>query len=270
MADQLCFYGFTDGMDARLKGIVESRLSSKTEKGKKFTKVSHQGEIYSFPEYCRKLTQECVSFDSSSENGKTVYRAVLPNASYYPLTKTQYDFCVFLKEHGFDNDEKAAAYKVSAAERKEAQAKAEEAARESANQGYERARMIQAKFDNEMFRFQKEVAEKYPAARQIAENFMDKRNIQPEMRQQIMVRLMRLPAILLNYQRLSQNPDYACICTSIVQSYTETHNKCSRKLFHLFTGITLPKNNRDTKEAVEKWMKNPVISMATKKKSVAR
>ena len=130
--------------------------------------------------------------------------------------------------------------------------------------------MIQAKFDNEMFRFQKEVAEKYPAARQIAENFMDKRNIQPEMRQQIMVRLMRLPAILLNYQRLSQNPDYACICASIVQSYTETHNKCSRKLFHLFTGITLPKNNRDTKEAVEKWMKNPVISMATKKKSVAR
>jgi hypothetical protein len=270
MADQLCFYGFTDGMDARLKGIVESRLSSKTEKGRKYTKVSHEGEVYSFPEYCRKLTQECVSFDSSSANGKTVYLAVLPNDSYYPLTKTQYDFCIFLKEHGFDNNEKAAAYKVSEAERKEAQAKAEEAARESAKQEIEKAGMVKAQFDKEMLLLQKEVSDKYPAARQIAENFMDKRNIQPEMRQQIMVRLMRLPAILLNYQRLSQNPDYAGICTSIVQSYTETHNKCSRKLFHLFTGITLPKNNRDTKEAVDKWLKNPIISMTTKKKSIAR
>jgi hypothetical protein len=257
-------------MDARLKGIVESRLSSKTEKGKKFTMVSHQGEIYSFPEYCRKLTQECVSFDSSSENGKTVYRAVLPNASYYPLTKTQYDFCVFLKEHGFDNDEKAEAYKVSEAERKEARAKAEEAARESARQEYERAGMVQARFDKEMLVLQKEVADKYPAARQIAECFMDKRNIQPEMRQQVMVRLMRVPAILLNYQRLSQNPDYAGICMSVLQSYTETHNKCSRKLFRLFTGITLPGNNRDTRATVEKWMNNPIISMATKKKAVER
>ena len=270
MSDQLCFYGFTDGMNARLKGIVESRLSSKTEKGKKYTRVSHEGEIYSFPEYCRKLTQECVTFDSSTENGKPVYRAVLPNDSYYPLTKTQFDFCVYLKEHGFDSNEKAEAYQVSETERKEAQAKAEEAARESAKQEIERAGVVQAQFDREMLVLQKEVAEKYPAARQIAENFMDKRNIQPDMRQQVMVRLMRLPAILLNYERLSKNPDYTGICMSIVQSYTETHNKCSRKLFHLFTGITLPRNNRDTREAVDKWMKNPIISMAAKKKSVER
>lgn len=270
MSEELCFYGFTDGMEARLKGIVESRLSCKTEKGKKYTRVSHVGETYSFPEYCRKLTQECVSFDAPSMNGKTDYRAVLPNGSYYPLSKTQFDFCVYLKKHGFDNNEKAAAYRVSLAQQKEARTEAEKAAREAEEQEYVRTAMIHNQFDKKIIELQKEVVEKYPKARQIVEQFIEKRNIPPEMREQTMVRLMRVPAILLNYEFLSQKPAYKEICTADLWSYTQTHNKCSRKLFRLFTGITLPNHNRDTRNAVDKWLKNPVISMATKKKTTER
>ncbi len=270
MSEELCFYGFTDGMEARLKGIVESRLSCKTEKGKKYTRVSHEGETYSFPEYCRKLTQECVSFDAPSLNGKTEYRAVLPNGSYYPLSKTQFDFCVYLKEHGFDNTEKATAYRVSAAQQKEARAAAEKAAREANEQTYMRMAMIHSQFEKEIIELQKEVVEKYPKARQIVAQFIEKRNIPPEMREQTMVRLMRVPAILLNYERLSQNPEYAGICMAELWSYTQTHNKCSRKLFRLFTGITLPNNNWGTRDVVDKWLKNPVISMTTKKKTTER
>ena len=270
MKDTISFYGFTDSMEPRMKGMTEKRLKTLSYKGKVYNRVKFQGESMTFPEYYRMLSQQCVAFDSVESNGKTTYRAITPEGSYYPLNKTQFDFCRYLKAHGFDDNDKAAAYRQMETQKAEQAEKEADAAKAVAEEMEKKKAEQWRAYNEKLLGLMGKVAADYPDAMKIAAKYADKYRFPPDTRDELTIRLFRVPAILLNYESLMADALTNQFCDSNLSSYLETRNQCSRRLFQYFTGIKLPPTNRDTKAVLEKWKENPIIKIQRERNEPSR
>ena len=117
----MTFWGFTDRFSPKEKALAERRLSAIG----KCTTVLFEGKKISPPEYIRQLVKQggdlmCEPIDSRRKEFKIYVNAEVPcldgtkehvsakdKKVFTSLTKTQYNFAVYLRLNHFDDDEVA-------------------------------------------------------------------------------------------------------------------------------------------------------------------
>lgn len=255
----MTFYGYTDSMPPAQKALVEKRLTTHG----RYTGVSYHGKQYSYPEYIRLLIKQGGDFITRKEsNGKTKYGLYVDGEmpclngdtkSYtardrclsVTLTKTQYDFAVYLREHHFDDDATAKAFEADEKGRIAKEA-AERTEQEEAERRAEEAECARRK---EFERLLEEKAQKvfdahpevYVAIRYL---FMGKiGNYHP------------YNGKLVGAIALMPDP----LARERLQELLRPVNKGSRACFELLTGLALPEGARDTVQFVELLNALPMI-----------
>lgn len=247
----MTFYGYTDSMSPAQKALTEKRLTTHG----KYAGVSYHGRQYTYPEYLRLLVKQGGDFISRKEsNGKTEYGLYVDGEmpclngdtkSYtardrclsVTLTKTQYDFAVYLRKHHFDDDATAQAFEADEKERiaKEAAARTEQEESERRAEEAECAR--RKEFEHLLEEKAQEVFDAHPEVYvAIRYLFMGKiGNYHPH------------NGKLVGAIALMPDP----LARERLQELLRPVNKGSRACFELLTGLTLPKGARDTTQFVE-------------------
>lgn len=255
----MTFYGYTDSLSPAQKALVEKRL---TRHGK-YTGVAYQGKKYSYPEYIRLLVKQGGDFIVRKQsNGKIEYGLYVdgeaPCASgsvyhysardhyaYKTLTKTQYDFAVYLREHHFDDDAVAQAFEVEEKERiardAAARTEQEEAERRAADAEYAR----REDFERLLLDKAQEVFNAHPEVYvSVYRLFINKTKTYRFHNCKVVGAIALMPDPLAK---------------EFLQEILRPVNKGSRACFELLTGLALPEGARDTVQFVELLNALPMI-----------
>lgn len=247
----MTFYGYTDSMPPAQKALVEKRLTTHG----RYTGVSYQGKQYSYPEYIRLLVKQGGDFIARKEsNGKTEYGLYVDGEmpclngdtkSYtardrclsVTLTKTQYDFAVYLREHHFDDDATAKAFEADEKGRIAKEA-AERTEQEEAERRAEEAECARRKeFEHLLEEKAQEVFDAHPEVYIAVRNlFMSK-----------LGGYRRALGELTGVIALMPDP----LAREHLQDLLHPANRGSRACFELLTGLTLPDGTRDTREFID-------------------
>lgn len=247
----MTFYGYTDSMSPAQKALVEKRLTTHG----RYTGVSYHGKQYSYPEYIRLLIKQGGDFISRKESsGKTVYGLYVDvevpcptggvqsltakdRRAYEVLTKTQYDFAVYLRENHFDDDAVAQAFETEEKERiaREATAQVEREEAERYEEEAEHAR--REDFERLLIEKTQEIFDAHPEVYvAVHDLFMNKIGGYRSNNGKVVGAISLMPDPLAR-ERL--------------QELLRPVNKGSRACFELLTGLTLPEGARDTTQFVE-------------------
>lgn len=247
----MTFYGYTDSMVPAKKALTEKRLTTHG----KYTGISYRGRQYTYPEYIRLLVKQGGDFIAcKGSNGKTEYGLYVDGEipctdggtkSYtardrrltVTLTKTQYDFAIYLRAHHFDDDATAQAFEAKEKERIAREA-AERTEREEAERRAEDAEHARRKdFERLISEKTQEVFDAHPEVFVAIRNlFMNK-----------IGGYRRVLGELTGVIALMPDP----LARERLQDLLHPANRGSRACFELLTGLTLPDGTRDTREFID-------------------
>lgn len=216
------FLGFTENMKAMQRGRVEKVLVKK---------FRYDGQIMERRDHILNLILNG-SDVFSYEDSKTCYgiRVEKGSSRFYPITKNEYDFGMYLIENGFITNESVINKIDAEAEEKkriaEEQAEAERVEREEAERKIAEEKAFKA--------WIKEELENYPDD--------EKKALHSEIFTDIYgtVREWNHTSLVL----IDHFDDPRC--KQELHQYLETHNKGTRKYFECVTGLKLPKTNKET------------------------
>lgn len=247
----MTFYGYTDSMSPAQKALTEKRLTTHG----RYAGVSYRGRQYSYPEYIRLLVKQGGDFIARKEsNGKTEYGLYvdgeMPCAdggtkSYtaqdryasVTLTKTQYDFAVYLRAHHFDDDAVAHAFELTEKERIAREAAARTEQEESERRAEEAECARRKDFERLISEKTQEVFDAHPEVYIAVRNlFMSK-----------LGGYRRALGELTGVIALMPDP----LAREHLQDLLHPANRGSRACFELLTGLTLPDGTRDTREFID-------------------
>ena len=184
------------------------------------------------------------------ETNKKFYRMSWDNY-YNDITKTEYDFCIYLIEHNLISEESVNAFidaeKLKKEKAIEEQKKTEEAARKEEER---------KEYEKEAFRsWLKHASEMYIGT------------TKGNLLEQIYVGTYGgYPASERAYDVLAcidniENP----LCRETLKARLHTGNKASRKVFYCVTGLKLPSTNKETMTFLDKVQKSDYLSMVAYK-----
>lgn len=247
----MTFYGYTDSMDPTKKALTEKRLTTHG----KYTGVSYQGRQYTYPEYIRLLVKQGGDFIArKGANSKTEYGLYVEGEmpclgggtkSYtardrrliVTLTKTQYDFAVYLRAHHFDDDSVAQAFEAEEKERIAREAAARTEQEESERRAEEAECARRKDFERLISEKTQEVFDAHPEVFVAIRNlFMNKIGGYHPHHGKLVGAIALMPDPLAK---------------EFLQELLRPGNKGSRACFELLTGLTLPDGVRDTREFID-------------------
>ena len=222
------FLGFTDSKTALQAGKIEKCLQ-KVFRYDGIIMERRDAMLY----YLRNDHQPAVVEENNNGKKKNSYRLVDNNKCFLEITKTEYDFCLYLIENDLVSEEAVNAYLNGETESEEAaQAEAEEAARKE-KEAKEKEVAEKEAFDIWL----NSAAEMYTGTTKgnlMESVFIDKYGEFP-----YPVRAFEILACIDN---LDSNER----CREVLKSRLHTDNKGCRKTFELVTGLKLPKGVKAT------------------------
>lgn len=246
LANNNSFLGFTDNRTALQAGKIEKCLSKAfryngvvMERRDKMLQDLRNGKE-------PKIAEETV-------NGKTkksyrVYSTIKDGEFagtrvFSEITKTEYDFCMYLIKNDLVSEERVNAYIEEEKQRKEEKEVAERQAEEAAREEEEKQAAELAEFET----WAKSMAEMYSGtsnASTMEKIFIDK------------LGEFKNPIGAFKLLVYIDNIDSHPLCREKLKERLYTGNKASRKTFECVTGLKLPKNNRDTVEFIDNLHKS--------------
>lgn len=246
LANNNSFLGFTDNRTALQAGKIEKCLSKAfryngvvMERRDKMLQDLRNGKE-------PKIAEETV-------NGKTkksyrVYSTIKDGEFagtrvFSEITKTEYDFCMYLIKNDLVSEERVNAYIEEEKQRKEEKEVAERQAEEAAREEEEKQAAELAEFET----WAKSMAEMYSGTSNA--NTMEKIFIDKLGEFKNPIGAFRL---LVYIDNIDSHP----LCREKLKERLYTGNKASRKTFECVTGLKLPKNNRDTVEFIDNLHKS--------------
>lgn len=248
-----CFYGFANGKSEMQRNNIYTHLTSVKTKGKTYSGVLYEGKRFSYTEYIRQLVKESDDLQVAERDGKKEYRIMFPNHTMVQLNKTQYDFAVYVKENGFADDAKAEAFyaqeQQALREQHDKEKADEEAAAKKRKEYSAQNTAMDALLDQWVLDMEKEHPHAMAVARKIAADHGYAYN----------ARLLRILALMHNSKLLHDSAVARELYQRKMRESLYTGNKVSRKLFQLYSGMTLPNTEKGTAEVLEAWYKSPAV-----------
>lgn len=186
-------------------------------------------------------------------NGKVrksyrIYSMLDESRVFTEITKTEYDFCMYLLRNDLISEENVNAY----IEKEKGNQKEEEKAQEQALETAKKEEEEQEKKAEEFDSWLKEETSKYIGT--------DKGNLMERIfidKYGDFSNPIACLAILTCIDNIDDNP----LCREELKSRLHTDNAASRKTFECVTGLKLPKNNRDTKAFLDNLKKSDYKEM---------
>jgi len=236
---QNTFLGFTDTLTPMQKSKVSSTLD---------TQIKHNNVIMPKKQFIYNKLQEgytphveedvsCYSRKLGDyTKPKTEYRLSNPEGSYYDITKTEYNFAIYIVQNDFLDVVKAKQY-IDAEQNRLAQLAQEEFNRKQ-----------QEKLDKENLQQQKQEFDSWLSEQ--AENYSDDTKLD-------------LAKSIFESEQGDYNELYLCkllvtidnidilACKEKLKNSLYSHNKTSKKVFYYVTGIKLPATDKGTFEILD-------------------
>ena len=246
-----CFYGFANGKSEMQRNNIYTRLTSVKTKGKTYSGVLYEGKRFSYTEYIRQLVKESDDLQVAERDGKKEYRIMFPNHTMVQLNKTQYDFAVYLKENGFQDDAKAEAFydqqQAEAIER----AKKEKADEQAAAEKRIAYNIAKHEFEEKLQKWIDETESSNPYAVAVAMKTATDSGYNYN------VRLLRVLALMKHSEYMQESETASQIYRNAIRESLYMGNKTSRKLFQVYSGLKLPNTEKGTTEVLERWLSSP-------------
>lgn len=249
----LCFFGFADQKSEMQKSNIYARLSSVRRRGQSYSGVNYNGKQYSYTEYIRQLVKEAVEFRIVDHDGKKEYRIMFPNHMMVTLNKTQYDFAVYLKENGYEDDAKADAYYAQYSKESAEKYEREKAEEQAAAERRVQYNIRKHEFESSLDQWIAETEQSHPYAVSIAQKKSE------DLGYPYNHRLMRVLALMCHSEMLNESDVAQEMFNKAIRESLYVGNKVSRKLFELYSGFKLPSTEKGTTEALEQWLQSPVV-----------
>lgn len=248
-----CFYGFANGKSEMQRNNIYTRLTSVKTKGKTYSGVLYEGKRFSYTEYIRQLVKESDDLQVVERDGKKEYRIMFPNHTMVQLNKTQYDFAVYLKENGFQDDAKAEAFydqqQAEAIER----AKKEKADEQAAAEKRIAYNIAKHEFEEKLQKWIDETESSNPYAVAVAMKTATDSGYNYN------VRLLRALALMKHVDYMQESEATSQLYRNALRESLYMGNKTSRRLFQLYSGLKLPNTEKGTTEVLEQWYSSPKV-----------
>lgn len=162
---------------------------------------------------------------------KKSYRMAWDNL-YNDITKTEYDFCIYLIEHDLVSEESVNAFIEAENQEKERAAEEQRKAEEAAKKEAERT-----KIEKEEFKIWLAEASKMYSGTTRG-NLVERIYLDVYGEFRFPLRAFELLVCIDNIEKV--------LCREELQARLHTDNRASRKVFQCVTGLKLPNTNRDT------------------------
>lgn len=240
------FLGFTDNRTALQAGKIEKCLS----KAFRYDGVVMERRDAMLQDLRSGKTPDMVEENVNGKNKKSYRLNFVIDGSdvYNEITKTEYDFCMYLIKNDLISEERVNSYLEEEKNKRIEAAKAEREAEEAARREKERQEEEKENFKS----WVRSAAEMYIGTSK--GNLMEKIFVDKLGEFKYPVRAFELLACIDN---IDDNP----LCREELKSRLHTDNVASRKTFECVTGLKLPKNNRDTQEFIDNLKKSDYREM---------
>lgn len=235
------FLGYTDNKTALQKGKIEKCLS----KAFRYDGIVMQRRDAMIVDLRNGKIPAIVETTVNGRNKKS-YRLnfeIDGTKVFNEITKTEYDFCLYLIKNELVSEESVNAYIQDENRIREVEAENEKQEEEAAIREEERAQEEREKFAE----WAKNAAKEYegtPKGNLMEKIFVDKSGS--------FYNHERAFVLLACIDNIDNNP----LCKEELKERLYTGNKASRKTFECVTGLKLPKNNRDTAEFIDNLQKS--------------
>lgn len=247
------FYGFTDRLSPMRRSKVEQSILTTKKKNVVYRRIKYHDSIYSYTEYCRALVKEGREFVEKLIGNKTEYRAIDICGCFAVLNKCRFDFCKYLRDCGFGDDDKAQKYLDQEKQAEIDRVNNEQKKEEAMEKERDASKKLADEYKERMVSWEIEADSSCPKAVAIARQYAEKHSFVYHHR------LLHVLAILRHPEIAAESPEMKQFRDADLENYLQTHNVCSRKIFEQYTGLTLGKTNKDYRAVMMAWIANPVF-----------
>jgi hypothetical protein len=254
LEDNKSYLGFTDEKPALQKGKIEKCLDKAFRYiGGERSNIMARKDAMIF--YLREGRKPEIREERNNGNVRDIY--VLAAESYFmEITKTEYDFCLYLIEHDLISEESVNAYI-------NAEQKAKQEAEEAARLAEETAKKEKERKEQEKVDFKRWLAGN---AKMYAGTTYG--NLQERIFYSI-YNEFRFPEKSYELLVCINNIDMP-LCREELKNRLHINNKASRKTFYCMTGLKLPRTNKETMEFLDKVQKSDYLGMVEYKERKRR